>query len=137
MFRRSLSMCLDVSLSTTVRTHLLSFLICAFQSLDNGLVRKECAPLVSISIWHNLASESARERHIENNAQFRKAWRASAKRYDAATQDVQARLRFERAWLFSMVLDFMYRLQEKGPGSWKSIPADEQIPDLSRTSGVL
>ena len=130
-------MCLDVSLSTTVRTHLLSFLICAFQSLDNGLVRKECAPLVSISIWHNLASESARERYIENNAQFRKAWRASVKRYDAAPQDVQARLRFERAWLFSMVLDFMYRLQEKGPGSWKSIPADEQIPDLSRTSGVL
>ena len=137
MFRRSLSMCLDVSLSTTVRTHLLSFLICAFQSLDNGLVRKECAPLVSISIWHNLASESARERYIENNTQFRKAWRASVKRYDAATQDTQARLRFERAWLFSMVLDFMGRLHEKGSGSWNSCPADEQIPDLSRASGVL
>ena len=137
MFRRSLSMCLDVSLSITVRTHLLSFLICAFQSLDNGLVRKECAPLVSISIWHNLATEPARERYLENSAQFRKAWRASVRRYDAATQDIQARLRFERSWLFSMVLDFIDRLQEKGPGSWRSIPADEKLSNFSRTSGVL
>ena len=74
---------------------------------------------------------------MENNTQFRKAWRASIKRYDAATQDVQARLRFERAWLFSMVLDFIGGLQEKSPGSWISISADEQITDLSRAFGVL
>ena len=59
------------------------------------------------------------------------------KRYDAATQDVQARLRFERAWLFSIVLDFIGRLQEKGSGSWKSSPIDEPISDLIRKSGVL
>ena len=110
-------MCLNVSLSAKIRTHLLSFLICAFQSLDNGLIRKECAPLVSISIWINLASDSIRENQLEKNAQLRKAWRASSKRYDAGEPDVQARLRFERAWLFSMTLDFVGRLQEKGSGS--------------------
>lgn len=109
-------MSLDVSLSTMIRTHLLSFLICAFQSLDNGLVRKECAPLVSISIWHNLASESARERNLGKNALLKKAWRASSKRYDAGDQDIQARLRFERSWLYSMVLDFLGRLEERASG---------------------
>lgn len=114
-------MSLDTSLSTAIRTHLLSFLISAFQSLDNGLVRKECAPLVSISIWHNLASESARERNLERNGQLKRAWRASSRRYDAADQNVQARLRFERSWLYSMVLDFFGRLEERATGWWLSI----------------
>ena len=114
MFRRTLSMCLDISLSTAVRTNLLSFLICAFQSLDNGIVRKECAPLVSISIWQNLASQSIREGHLERNAQFKKAWRASSKRYESAEAVIQARLRFERAWLFSMVLGFYWSLAGEG-----------------------
>ena len=124
-------MCLDVSLSMTVRTHLLTFLICALQSLDNGLVRKECAPLVSISIWHNLYSESARERHLGKTAQNKKAWRASSKRYEAADQDVQARLRFERAWLYSMVIDFMGRLQEKSSGPSESYTTQTCVADLS------
>lgn len=129
MFRRTLSMCLDTSLSTAVRTHLLSFLICAFQSLDNGLVRKECAPLVSISMWQNLASESIREGHLEKNAQLKKAWRASSKRYESAEAEVQARLRFERAWLFSLVLDFIGRLQVKGSGAWRFVAAESQNTD--------
>ena len=97
---------LDGSLSTTFRNCLLSFVINAFQSLDNGLVRKECAPLVSISVWNNLAGESSRDRRIEKNPQLRKAWRASQKRYDAADEPNKARLRFERSWLYSMVLGF-------------------------------
>jgi len=116
LFRRVLSMCLDTSLSNVIRTHLLSFLICAFQSLDNGLLRKECAPLVSISIWQHLESDIARERRFEQNPQFRKAWRASTKRHAAADGELQAKLHFERAWLFSMITDFMSRLQERSGG---------------------
>lgn len=116
LFRRVLSMCSDISLSNNIRTHLLSFLICAFQSLDNGLVRKECAPLVSISIWQHLESDIARERRFERSPPFRKAWRASAKRYAAAEGEIQAKLHFERAWLFSMITDFMSRLHEISGG---------------------
>lgn len=113
-------MSLDASISKIVRTHLLSFLICAFESLDNGLVRKECAPLVSISIWHNLESDGARERKFEQHPQLKKAWRASAKRYAAAEEDAKAKLHFDRAWLFSMILDFMSQLQEKSKGKYTS-----------------
>ena len=110
LFRRILSMTLDVTLSATVKTHLLSFIITAFQSLDNGIVRKECAPLVSISIWHNLSSEKKRERKLDQSVQLRKAWRAAAKRYEAADDATKSRLRFERSWLFSLILDFFNQL---------------------------
>jgi len=114
-FRRVLSMSLDASLSTAIRTHLLSFLINAFQSLDNGLVRKECAPLVSISTWHNLATESARDRKFEEHGQLKKAWRASAKRYEIADEDTQGKIRFERSWLYTLIVDFIARLQTSIP----------------------
>ncbi|KAL9586971.1 MAG: hypothetical protein Q9212_000573 [Teloschistes hypoglaucus] len=113
-FRRVLSMSLDSSLATPVRTHVLSFLICAFQSLDNGLIRKECAPLVSISLWQHLASEMARDGKFERHPQLKKAWRAATKRYDAADEPTQAKLRFDRAWLYTLLLDFSSRLQDLG-----------------------
>lgn len=109
-------MSLDFSLAATVRTHLLSFVLSAFQSLDNGLVRKECAPLVSISIWHSLVTESTRERKFEEASLLRKAWRASGKRYEAADEDQQARLRFERSWLYTLLLDFVGRLYGENAG---------------------
>ncbi|KAL9604198.1 MAG: hypothetical protein Q9179_001945, partial [Wetmoreana sp. 5 TL-2023] len=115
-FRRVLSMSIDNSLAIPVRTQILSFLICAFQSLDNGLVRKECAPLVSISLWQNLSSEASRQRKLEQHPQLKKAWRAAAKRYDAANEETQAKLRFDRAWLYTLLLDFLSRLQESGTG---------------------
>ena len=115
-FRRVLSMSIDPSLSAPFRTHLLSFLLSAFQSLDNGLIRKECAPLVSISIWHNLVSEAARERKFEEHGQLRKAWRAAAKRYEAADEEAQAKLRFERSWLYTLLLDFVSRLYGASEG---------------------
>ena len=110
-------MSLDSSLSAKIRTHLLTFLLSAFQSLDNGLVRKECAPLVSISIWHNLASDSAREHKFEEHGQLRKAWRAAARRYEAADEETKARLRFERAWLYTLLIDFVGRLFKGSSGS--------------------
>lgn len=103
-------MTLNTTLSPTIRTHLISFIINAFQSLDSGIVRKECAPLVSISIWHNFSTEQKRERKLDQSVQLRKAWRAAAKRYDAADDTVKARLRFERSWLFTLILDFFNQL---------------------------
>ncbi|KAL8790778.1 MAG: hypothetical protein Q9213_000402 [Squamulea squamosa] len=117
VFRRLLSMSLDSHLSVVVRTHILSFLIAAFQSLENGLIRKECAPLVSISIWQNLSSEAARDRKFEQHGQLKKAWRAAAKRYDNGDETSQAKLRFDRAWLYSMLSDFIGRLQESSSGN--------------------
>ena len=109
-FRRVLSLSLDTSLAAPIRTDLLAFLLSAFQSLDNGFVRKECAPLVSIAIWHNLASDAARERKFEKQKSNGKAWRAAAKRFDTADEEAQARFRFERSWLYTLVLDFVRRL---------------------------
>ncbi|KAL9004612.1 MAG: hypothetical protein Q9188_002579 [Gyalolechia gomerana] len=134
LFRRVLSMSLDSSLTVNIRTHILSFLICAFQSLDNGLIRKECAPLVSISIWQNLASEAARERKFEDHPQSKKAWRAAARKFDAADENSQAKLRFDRAWLYSLLLDFISRLKESSIGASKRsrrtlVPAVDLILD--------
>ncbi|KAJ4994089.1 intron-binding protein aquarius [Stagonosporopsis vannaccii] len=109
-FRRILSMTVDPSQPMKIRTQLVSFVIGAFQSLDSGLVRKECAPLVGISIWHNLHSDAVREHHFEEHQMLRKAWRASGKRYEAADDALKARLRFERSWLLTLVLDFIDRL---------------------------
>jgi intron-binding protein aquarius len=105
-------MTLDTTLSATIRTHLISFIISAFQSLDSGIVRKECAPLVSISIWHNISSEKKREKKLDQSVQLRKAWRAAAKRYDAVDDEVKPRLRFERAWLYTLILDFFNQLYD-------------------------
>jgi intron-binding protein aquarius len=112
-------MTLDTTLSLTIRTHLLSFIINAFQSLDSGIIRKECAPLVSISAWHNISSEKKREQKLDQNPQLRKAWRAAAKRYDAADEATKPRLRFERSWLFTLILDFFNQLynEKNKPGT--------------------
>lgn len=103
-------MTVDPTQPSKIRTQLLSFVIGAFQSLDSGLVRKECAPLVGISVWHNLHSEAVREKQFEEHQMLRKAWRATSKRFDAADEALQARLRFERTWLYTLLLDFTNQL---------------------------
>ena len=67
-------------------------------------------------MWHNLASDSARENKFEEHGQLRKAWRAAAKRYEAADEEGQAKLRFERAWLYTLLLDFVGRLYNEDQG---------------------
>ena len=120
MFRRVLSLLLDQSLPTAIRTQLLCFLIYAFQSLDCSIVRRECASLVSIGIWQNLSGDKLREQVLEQAPHLRKAWRASIKRYEAADDATKARLRFERSWLYSLLLDFLGLLfsEEPKPGMW-------------------
>ncbi|ODM21625.1 hypothetical protein SI65_02469 [Aspergillus cristatus] len=121
LFHRILSMSIDNSLAVSSRLSILSFIISAFQSLENTLVRKECAPLVSISIWHNLPSDEARERIFSKGPMLKKAWRASAKRYDAGDEPTKAKMRFERSWLYTMLLDFTRRLNG---------PVQEQVDNL-------
>jgi intron-binding protein aquarius len=120
LFRRVLTLTLDKTYSTTVRTHLLTFLIYAFQSLDCAVVRKECAPLVSISIWHNLSTERLRDSKLDQALQLRKAWRATTKRFDAADEATKNRMRFERSWLYTLMLDFLDLVysETSGSGMW-------------------
>ncbi|KAJ5096196.1 CWF11 family [Penicillium alfredii] len=110
LFHRILSMSIDHSLPTPSRLSIISFIISAFQSLENVLIRKECAPLVSISIWHNLTSDEARDRIIAKAPTLKKAWRAAAKRYEAGDEAAKAKIRFERSWLYTMLLDFLQKL---------------------------
>ncbi|KAF4584303.1 DEAD helicases superfamily protein (Aquarius) [Ophiocordyceps camponoti-floridani] len=117
MFRRVLSLVLDRSLPTVVRTQLVCFLICAFQGLDCALVRKECAPLVSIGIWQNISSDQKRDSLLDQAPHLRKTWRASMKRYEAADEATKTRLRFERSWIYSLLLDFMGVLYAAGGDS--------------------
>lgn len=103
-------MSIDPSLPTHSRMSIISFVISAFQSLENVLIRKECAPLVSISIWHNLASDDTRDQVIAKSPTLKKAWRAAGKRFDAGDEAAKAKMRFERAWLYTMLLDFLQKL---------------------------
>lgn len=114
-------MSIDSSLAISSRLAILSFIISAFQSLENVMVRKECAPLVSISIWHNLPSDQARERILGKGPMLKKAWRAAAKRYEAGDDAAKAKMRFERSWFYTMLLDFLERLNG---------PEKEQAGDL-------
>ncbi|KAL3460532.1 P-loop containing nucleoside triphosphate hydrolase protein [Aspergillus heterothallicus] len=114
LFHRILSMSIDQSLPTSSRLSILSFMISAFQSLENVLIRKECAPLVSISVWHNLHSEESKERILGNAPNLKKAWRAATKRYDSGDEATKAKMRFERSWLYTLLLDFLRRLNEPG-----------------------
>lgn len=110
LFRRILSLNLDSSLPILSRLSLLSFVVGAFQSLEKEHVRKECAPLVSVATWHNIHDEKARDRLLEANSSRKKAWRAAARRFEAADAEAQSRLRFDRAWLYAMLIDFVARL---------------------------
>lgn len=139
MFGRVISMVLDRSLSATIRTQLLCFLIHAFQSLDCAIIRKECAPLVSIGIWHNLSSDNLREAQLSQNTHVKKAWRAALKRYDAADDATKARLRFERSWLYTLLLDFLAHLfNNKGKpgtlGNWPPCPTNSANARAEETS---
>jgi intron-binding protein aquarius len=66
-------MTVDSSRPTKIRTQLIFFFISASQSLENGIVRKQCAPLVGISLWHNLHSGAAREERFDKNTGLKKA----------------------------------------------------------------
>ena len=130
LFRRISFMSIDSSISISLRTHILVFLITAFQSLDNPLVRKECASLVSVSTWHHLHNDQAREAKFEDHPQAKKAWRAAGRRYEAADELTKSKLEFERNWLYSMVTDFANIMHTQSSISQDSIIYCERFLEL-------
>ncbi|KAK4619880.1 RNA helicase aquarius [Fulvia fulva] len=116
-FRRVAQLSIDQSLSTTLRSFLLTFIVGAYQSLDHGIIRKECAPLVSIGIWHNLHDDATRERHLGKRPQLQKAWRAAGKKLDNEDAAGQAKLRFQRSWLHTLLLQFLDKLYDADAGA--------------------
>ena len=62
---------------------------------------------VLIGTWSHLSSEELRNSNLDKYPQTRKAWRAAAKRFDASDDATKNRLRFERQWLYQMLLEFM------------------------------
>lgn len=122
LFHRVLSLNLDSTLPITSSLFLLGFVISAFQSLENDFVRKECAPLVAISIWHNLHKSSRREKELQSSSTRQKAWRSAQKRFDSSDRTTQVKSQFDRAWLYSMVLNFFRRLNpDKTPSTGEVI----------------
>ncbi|KAJ2906771.1 Intron-binding protein aquarius [Zalerion maritima] len=106
-FKRVLALSLDRLLPMPIRIQVLYFIIYAFQSLDCTIVRKECVPLVAISIWHNLSTQSKREAKLSQEPHLKKAWRAAHKRYDSGDDGTKARLLFERTWFTNLSLEFL------------------------------
>ncbi|KAK6543254.1 hypothetical protein TWF694_000017 [Orbilia ellipsospora] len=109
-------MSLSTSLPFATRTHILCFVAVAFQSLDNAMVRKECAPLVAIGIWQNLQSEEVREAKLKKNPIFKKAWRAAVKKHSIADQKSQARTNFQWSWLHMVMVNFISVLYSEPEG---------------------
>mgnify|MGYP005989439819 CR=1 FL=1 len=62
---------------------------------------------MSIAIWHNISTEKRRDSLLDQTTHLKKAWRASLKRYDAGDDAAKARLRFERSWLYALLVDFL------------------------------
>ena len=64
----------EASLSTRERTSRLVFLVLAFQSLEEEMVRNVTLPLVSLPLWANLSSGRL-QLELQDNAQLEKHWR--------------------------------------------------------------
>ncbi|KAF1986979.1 putative DEAD helicases superfamily protein [Aulographum hederae CBS 113979] len=106
-FRRVLSLSVDTTISVKSRTHLITFIVNSFQSIDVPLVRKECAALVDIHIWHNLHSETAIAEKVEKAPAVKKKWRNTASRYEKEDAAGKARINFNRSWLYTLLQDFV------------------------------
>lgn len=117
LFRRILQMVQDTTINLAIRSHLLNFIVAAFQSLDSALVRKEVAPLVNIGIWNNLSSAELRNEQFEKYPQTKKVWRANVKRFESLDEEGQIRVTFERTWLTKMIVIFVNLL-------WNPTPED-------------
>ncbi|KAL2878621.1 hypothetical protein SGCOL_006091 [Colletotrichum sp. CLE4] len=73
----------------------------------DGFPYKSILTLESLQTLESLSTEELREEKLEQHAHVRKAWRAAGKRYDAADDATKAKLRFDRSWLYSLVLHFL------------------------------
>lgn len=127
-FRRVMAVESEASLSTRERTSRLVFLVLAFQSLEEEMVRNVTLPLVSLPLWANLSSGRL-QLELQDNAQLEKHWRylmkkeakaakAAAKEGSPAPPPLKDRP--ESAWLPTLVDDFL-SLCERATGSSDAI----------------
>lgn len=61
---------------------------------------------------------------------LKKAWRAAAKRYEAADESMKAKIRFERAWLYTLILDFLQRVSTPDQAQADNIRYCERFLEL-------
>ncbi|RKP09855.1 P-loop containing nucleoside triphosphate hydrolase protein [Thamnocephalis sphaerospora] len=119
-FRRAVLLSLAQSgRSLLERERLLLFLGRTFQSLENVFVRNECMRLVSVGIWHALATKERREAEMAKVPHMvKKVWRALEKRFKAAADEEQKeRIQTEWYWISWLISDFMdtiYTIPEAG-----------------------
>lgn len=114
----------DTTIDLIIRSHLLTFIVSAFQSLDSALVRKEVAPLVNIGIWNNISSAELRNEQFEKYPPTKKMWRANVKRFESLDEEGQIRATFERTWLTKMIANFFNLL-------WQPTPEDTKAETVS------
>ncbi|CAG8741708.1 11114_t:CDS:2, partial [Acaulospora morrowiae] len=116
-FMRVLHLSISDALTLQVRKFILVFLIHAFQSLENPLLRKECIILVSLVTWHCFGSKSLREQEFTSNKNLKKQWKAFEKRYKNADEVHKEQLRFQRTWISNYMKGFvevLYSMPEVG-----------------------
>ena len=92
------------------------FLINAFQSLENALVRPECLRLVSLSTWESL-SPARREQELDKYTKLRKMWKALQKQHAEASADKE-RHQLQRSFMarfFQRVVTVLEQVPAQGP----------------------
>lgn len=105
LFKRVLKLTLD-PIDTKSRVQLFSFLSNCFGSLHVAGLRKQVAPLISISIW-NYLSDGQLNSALDQNVLLKKAWKSANKKYDNADDDRKKEIEFHRSWLFKVTLAFI------------------------------
>ncbi|ORY43824.1 hypothetical protein BCR33DRAFT_717461 [Rhizoclosmatium globosum] len=87
LFKDVLKLLISDSLPIESRRVLLVFLIHAFQSLENDIVRAESMKLVGISIWHSLRDAEKLEMELDKGSGLRKSWNKAEKKRANATEE--------------------------------------------------
>ncbi|KAJ3194415.1 hypothetical protein HK101_002735 [Irineochytrium annulatum] len=115
-----------------IRLYLLSFLIHAFQSLENGVVRGEVLRLTGISIWTCL-SEQRRENELARAAHLRKSWNKAERKYDQSSPQKRDQLEFDRRFLSDLIgvyLEVLGSIPAKGSMPLHAVPFCERFVEL-------
>ncbi|BFZ61236.1 hypothetical protein YB2330_002295 [Saitoella coloradoensis] len=136
-FRRVTSLMMPASSDFKSRYWLLTFIIAAFRSLDNAIIRKSCAPLVSVSILQFLSSSEKRDALFAEYPQHAKAWRIAKKKLDSADAAGKAQLHFERNWLISVLYEFLQLLQQGDVETYVALYCERFVEFLVELTSVL
>ncbi|KAI8808929.1 intron-binding protein aquarius-like protein [Cladochytrium replicatum] len=115
------------------RRFLLIFLIHAFQSLENVVIREECMKLVGISIWHGLISVDRREMEFERDGKIFEAWARAEKRFAKRDDKAKERSAFERSFFSKMIKSYytiLFSISGSGPASSDTVLYCERFIEL-------